>query len=75
MLASLYVSETFIDRIISWKRRFRVRIKLCFFCMLLFQPGLILLDNVHFQYNAFLFGLFLISISSVLSGRMLTVLE
>lgn len=36
---------------------------------ILLQPGLILIDHVHFQYNTVMLGLVLASMSSVLAGR------
>ncbi len=36
---------------------------------ILMQPGLILIDHVHFQYNTVMLGLVLASMSSVLAGR------
>lgn len=36
---------------------------------ILMQPGLILIDHVHFQYNSVMLGLMLASMSSVLAGR------
>jgi alpha-1,3-glucosyltransferase len=36
---------------------------------ILMQPGIILIDHVHFQYNTVMLGLVLASMSSVLAGR------
>lgn len=36
---------------------------------ILMQPGIILIDHVHFQYNSVMLGLVLASMSSVLAGR------
>jgi len=35
------------------------------------HPGLIIVDNIHFQYNGMLLGLFLVSIALVREGNML----
>ena len=36
---------------------------------ILMQPGIILIDHVHFQYNTVMLGLVLASMSSILAGR------
>lgn len=36
---------------------------------ILMQPGVILIDHVHFQYNTVMLGLVLASMSSILAGR------
>ncbi|TLD25147.1 hypothetical protein PspLS_05519 [Pyricularia sp. CBS 133598] len=38
---------------------------------ILMQPGLILIDHVHFQYNTVMLGFVLASMSSMLAGRLL----
>lgn len=38
---------------------------------ILMQPGTILIDHVHFQYNTVMLGLVLASISSIMAGRYL----
>jgi len=38
---------------------------------ILLQPGTILIDHVHFQYNTVMLGLVLASMSSVLAGRLM----
>lgn len=38
---------------------------------ILMQPGTILIDHVHFQYNTVMLGLVLASMSSVLAGRLM----
>lgn len=37
--------------------------------LLLFQPGLIIIDHIHFQYNGLLSGFFLMSIAEVVRNR------
>lgn len=37
--------------------------------MLLVQPGLLMVDHVHFQYNGLLSGIFLLAMASVVDGK------
>lgn len=36
--------------------------------LLLLQPGLLLVDHIHFQYNGLLSGIFILSLASILKG-------
>jgi alpha-1,3-glucosyltransferase len=42
----------------------------CMAILFLVQPGLLLVDHIHFQYNGFLSGVLLLSMAHVIDGRM-----
>ncbi|TPX33389.1 hypothetical protein SmJEL517_g03746 [Synchytrium microbalum] len=39
--------------------------------LIFLNPGLMIVDNIHFQYNGFLYGLLVFSIDSILEGNVL----
>ncbi|KAE9552484.1 hypothetical protein FO519_004297 [Halicephalobus sp. NKZ332] len=69
--ASAVVSESLINFQIGLNQNLLLRIKFALFCVLAFNPSLIILDNIHFQYNSMLNGVLLFSISFILKGRFL----
>uniref|UniRef100_A0A915D8W9 Alpha-1,3-glucosyltransferase n=1 Tax=Ditylenchus dipsaci TaxID=166011 RepID=A0A915D8W9_9BILA len=64
-----------IGESIEWmkeKTYLKYRLKFGLLCVLLCNSGLILLDNVHFQYNSFLYSFLFLCIVAILAGRLLT---
>uniref|UniRef100_A0A7E4VGV6 Alpha-1,3-glucosyltransferase n=1 Tax=Panagrellus redivivus TaxID=6233 RepID=A0A7E4VGV6_PANRE len=47
----------------------KMRLKLAVFVVLATQPSLILLDNIHFQYNSMMYGIFMLVVASVAFGK------
>ncbi|KAL3115164.1 hypothetical protein niasHT_016257 [Heterodera trifolii] len=66
LLADNFVSSPWLPA-----KLFRHRLKLALCVFLATNPALILLDNVHFQYNAFLFGIFLFSLNAMFTNQLL----
>lgn len=52
----------------SISKHFRLTNYLLFFHILIFG-GLLIVDHIHFQYNSFLYALFILSISSILDEK------
>ncbi|KAJ8754704.1 hypothetical protein K2173_010795 [Erythroxylum novogranatense] len=48
------------------------RKKILIWALVIWSPGLVIVDHMHFQYNGFLLGLLLLSISYLQEGRDLT---
>uniref|UniRef100_A0AC34FEC3 Ubiquinone biosynthesis monooxygenase COQ6, mitochondrial n=1 Tax=Panagrolaimus sp. ES5 TaxID=591445 RepID=A0AC34FEC3_9BILA len=48
-----------------------IRRKFALFVSLVFTPSLILLDNIHFQYNSMLYGILLLSFAAIFSQKYL----
>jgi alpha-1,3-glucosyltransferase len=68
LLGSAYLADNSISNI---RGNFQIRVKFGLFVALAANAGLILLDNVHFQYNSMLYGIFCFSLGCALSGRYL----
>nr|CAD2189949.1 unnamed protein product [Meloidogyne enterolobii] len=65
------VSSSFVSTEWAVGEKFMARAKLCLFTLLMLNPSLIILDNIHFQYNGFLYGFLLLSIGSIARGDFL----
>lgn len=64
-IACACVSNTHIDATMEKGANYARRLRMALFALLIANPALILLDNVHFQYNGFLYGLFLLSLDAI----------
>lgn len=79
MRATVIVSEylIYIPAVVIFVRRFSRAFNLAQWTSnvalvaILMQPGLILIDHVHFQYNTVMLGLVVASMSSMVAGRLL----
>ncbi|KAL7079161.1 hypothetical protein ACQ4LE_001533 [Meloidogyne hapla] len=65
------ISSSFVSKEWAVGEKFIGRAKLSLFALLMLNPALILLDNIHFQYNGFLYGFLLLSIGSIARGDFL----
>lgn len=67
------LAESAVESVGNLACRLRDRLKLCLFCFLALNPSLILLDNIHFQYNSMMYGIFFCAAGLILRGSLLTV--
>jgi alpha-1,3-glucosyltransferase len=72
-LGAMLLADSAISSLNGLTTKFKERLKMGLFCLLVFNPSLILLDNIHFQYNSMMYGIFCCAIGFILRGRLLTV--
>lgn len=72
-LGSMCLAEAVVSSLPVTAVEFKFRMKLGLFVLLSVNPGLALLDNIHFQYNSMLFGIFCLAIAAAYAGRPLLV--
>ncbi|KAI6191500.1 Alpha-1,3-glucosyltransferase [Aphelenchoides bicaudatus] len=68
----IVLAENAIEALNGLSNRLKDRLKLCLFCFLAMNPSLILLDNIHFQYNSMMYGIFFCAAGLILRGNHLT---
>ncbi|KAH7696233.1 Protein C08H9.3 a, partial [Aphelenchoides avenae] len=71
-LGSVFLAEAVVSSLPLSAAGFKLRMKFGLFVLLAVNPGLILLDNIHFQYNSMLFGIFCVAVAAVYDGCPLT---
>lgn len=75
LIASAVLSEAIVGSIAWGGASLKDRLKLGLFALMACNPGLVLLDNIHFQYNSMLYGILCLSIAKLQRGSPLMVLS
>uniref|UniRef100_A0A914H6Z2 dolichyl-P-Glc:Glc1Man9GlcNAc2-PP-dolichol alpha-1,3-glucosyltransferase n=1 Tax=Globodera rostochiensis TaxID=31243 RepID=A0A914H6Z2_GLORO len=70
-ISCVLISDNFVNSSLLPAKLFWARLKLALCIFLASNPALIMLDNIHFQYNAFLIGIFLFSLNAIFTGDLL----
>uniref|UniRef100_A0A914ZGL2 Alpha-1,3-glucosyltransferase n=1 Tax=Panagrolaimus superbus TaxID=310955 RepID=A0A914ZGL2_9BILA len=71
-IAACAIAAEALINLNQWgKGSINIRRKFALFITLVFTPSLILLDNIHFQYNSMLYGILLLSFAAIFSQKYL----
>lgn len=71
LISCAILSNVLVEHWYTGRKGFEKRLKLAIFAVLSSNSGLFLLDNIHFQYNSFLYGIFFLSLSAIISQKLL----